>query len=256
MTTLWVRVLDLRADEKHSKVNKLRLVAETRTCKKPVRLDVQGDALLTVESHWKFSISSQSAETLSLELRKRCLLRSDKLVGKCILPLAWFPTNHVVREWFPMTLENQTEGLDAKTMILLDVHVDAQGAKKFKAAFSNLRVIPTWMRPADQFSECPAPPQVIFVIQEHGASQASGEQPRYVPVGSAQYPSVETLQSGGYIANVSSNEQGRQYYPPPLPGSPDFASNAGLQWPSVPGQYLSPTTSQVDDWRDAPPIYD
>jgi hypothetical protein len=74
--------------------------------------------------------------------------------------------NRVVREWFPMTDSAGPESGPVKTMLLLDVHIDDRKAGKFKAAFATLRIVPTWVRPPDDDAECPAPPQMIFVLQE------------------------------------------------------------------------------------------
>jgi hypothetical protein len=104
-------------------------------------------------------------------------------------------------------------------MLLLDVHVDARRAGRFKAAFSNLRVVPTWPRPVDDRTECPAPPQVIFVVPETDGRDAT----RYAPVATIQYPTAEmlagrppapeyhTTQPGW--SSVAYGQQGLPYYP-------------------------------------------
>jgi hypothetical protein len=243
MTDVLVRVLELRTEEHHSALNNLRFSAETRSSKRPLESKVQGGTFLKAAGSWKFSIPSQTSEMLSIILTKRRIFSRNKVVGRCVLPLAWFPTNYVVREWFPMINDLDPPGTDATTMILLDVHVDTRRCRRFRAAFSNLRVIPTWHRPAGQFSECPAPPQVIYVIQE--PNLAPGEPPRYLPVGSAQYPSPQLIQFGA---------------PPP---PPQFAGLQGPGWRyggsntslgSIPYPSVSIMQTPNGD-PDVPPVY-
>jgi hypothetical protein len=74
-------------------------------------------------------------------------------------------------------------------MLCLDVHVDARGAGKFKAAFSNLRIVPTWAKPGNVRTECPAPPQVIFVVPQREGEDVI----RYAPVATIQYPTRAML---------------------------------------------------------------
>jgi hypothetical protein len=85
-----------------------------------------------------------------------------------------------------MVSDSDPLGSNISANIRIDVHVDTRRAEMFMVAFSNLRVIPTWPRPADQASESAAPPQVIFVIADEHADQ--GGQVSYRPVGCAQYP--------------------------------------------------------------------
>jgi hypothetical protein len=202
MSTLWARVLELRTDEKHGRMNKLKLFAETRSTK-AIRLDVEGDTFLTGQGFWSFRVPSQANEYLSIALKKTYLFHKDKIIGRTHLPLDWFPTNRIVREWFPMTAENDGDGPEAKTMICLDIHIDTRGARKFKAAFSNLRVIPTWIRPLEMVTDGPAPPQVIYVIPE----DPNSDPPKFIPVGTAQYPSVEMFQADGPSNNSITNRQ-------------------------------------------------
>jgi hypothetical protein len=257
MTQFFVRVLELRTDEHHSALNSLRLSAETRTSKRPLESKVTGQTFLKASGHWKFSIPSQTSEALSIILTKRRIFSRNKVVGRCILPLSWFHTNYVVREWFPMVNDLDPPGSDPTTMILLDVHVDTKSCRRFRSAFSNLRVIPTWNRPNDQFSECPAPPQVIYVIQEPGTPP--GQPPRYLPVGSAQYPSPQLMQFGG---PPPPPPQLMQFGAPIAP--PQFAGVQGPGWRvggvnsaslgSIP--YPSVSIMQTPNWdSDVPPVY-
>jgi hypothetical protein len=126
-------------------------------------------------------------------LMKRIAFGPNRMVGRCGLPLDWFPTNRIVREWFPMTLQACSPFGEIKTWVLLDVHVEDRKVPKFKTAFANLRVIPNWRRPADADAECVAPPQVVFVIPQHG----DGGVVWYRTVGTAQYASPELVQGAG-----------------------------------------------------------
>jgi hypothetical protein len=249
MSQVYVRVLELRTDETHSRLNKLILFAETRSSKKTLHQAVHGDTFLKADGFWKFQIPSQTNESLNIALKKRHIFSPNKVIGRCILPMAWFPTNRVVREWYPMIEENQPQGSDSGTMILLDIHVDTKKAKKFKAAFSNLRVIPTWQRPVDQFAECPAPPQVIYVIQDQLQPQGPAQPPRFIPVGCAQYPSPHLVQHA---------PQGNEIPMAPLPcqyvggwnyGVSIVGSQNSIAYPSVSIR----GTSDFDS--DVPPVY-
>jgi hypothetical protein len=92
-----------------------------------------------------------------------------------------------------MVREGDPSGSDIGATLQIDVHVDTRRAEEFMVAFSNLRVIPTWPRPPDREIDCPAPPQVIYVVADDHAG-ADG-QVSYRPVGCAQYPDACALHS-------------------------------------------------------------
>jgi hypothetical protein len=245
MIKVFVRVLELRTEETHSRLNKLLFIAETRSSQKSVQQAVSGTNFLTCSRCWEFSIPSQASETLSLTLEKRRIFSRNKLVGRCVLPMSWFPTHRVVREWFPMVNDLSPAATDSSTMVLLDVHVDNQKVKKFKAAFSNLRVIPTWQRPVDQSAECPAPPQVIYVIHD----QTHPQQPRFIPVGTAQYPSPQMLQYGPMAPAPP---------PYPMPYQVQGQWTAGASFRSSQSSIIYPPVSIRDRTEyesDIPPVY-
>jgi hypothetical protein len=251
MATVFVRVLELRTDESHSRLNKLILFAETSSSKKPLRETVRGDSFLKCDGFWKFEIPSQSNETLNIVLKKRHIFSRNKTLGRCVLPTTWFPTNRVVREWYPMIEESEPQGSDSSTMILLDVHIDTKRAKKFKAMFSNLRVIPTWQRPVDEFAECPAPPQVIYVIQDQLQPQGPAQPPRFVPVGCAQHGSPQMIQPPPHA-------NGMAFAPAPPPCQYAGGWNYGVSIVGSQNSIAYPTVSirNTSDFdADVPPVY-
>jgi hypothetical protein len=193
MTVVHVRVLEIRTSETHTRVNKLLLFFESRSTPKAFRGDVRGEGFLQCDGTWKFHVLNQSSEFLAISLKRRHFFTADDAVAKCTLPLTWFPTNCMVREWFPMVRENDPSSTDIRAMIHLEVHVETRGAEPFMVAFSNLRVVPTWPRPNDPGEECPAPPQVVYVVAENPTEP--GGAVSYRPIGCSQYP--DGAQMGG-----------------------------------------------------------
>jgi hypothetical protein len=186
MTTVHVRVVELRTSEAHTRINKLLLFFETRSSPKPFRGDVEVGTPLHCEGAWTFSVLNQSSEFLAITLKRRRFFSADEVIAKCVLPLTWFATNRMVREWFPMVNESDQSGADLRAMIRLDVHIDTRFAEQFMAAFANLRVIPTWARPSENEDASPAPPQVVYVVGEPPVMP--GAPVSYRPVACAQYP--------------------------------------------------------------------
>jgi hypothetical protein len=177
----------MRTSEHHGGFNSLALYAETTSNRSQVKRRLSGP-LLHSDGSWHFRVPRLTGESLSLLLMKRILFGSNRNVARLILPLEWFPTNRMVREWFQMTNLYGRDGAPEKATILLDVHPEAHGAAPFQAAFSNLRIIPTWPRPEESARECPAPPQVIFVVAEEDRGET-----HYVAVGTMQYPTQQML---------------------------------------------------------------
>jgi hypothetical protein len=184
MAVAHIRVLEVRTLER---MQKLVLYMETRSSTSVQESGVTGNIHMKCSRHWHFSIPSQMSECLSLTLKKRRFFGANRRVAQCALPLDWFPTNRVVREWFPMTLGQYQMGAEVPVMILMDIHIDTRSAKAFRAAFANLRVVPNWPRP-DNGRNSPAPPQVVYVVPEHDNGGV-----RYRPVGSDQYPSPQVV---------------------------------------------------------------
>jgi hypothetical protein len=218
MTLLHIRVLELRTNEAHTRMNKLLLLFETRSSNRSFRGDVRGEGFLQCDGVWTFSVLNQSSESLAISLKRRRFFTSDDAIAKCALPLTWFPTNHMVREWFPMVADNDPAGSDIRAMIQLDVHVDTRAAAQFMAAFSNLRIVPSWPRPSDPGDESPAPPQVVFVVADPPTEP--GGAVTYRPIGSAQYPEPGSLQAGvisqGYGSGVFAPPSGARFAAPPV----------------------------------------
>lgn len=170
------------------------------TTSNPVRVerDVKDGAVVHCPGSWTFQVPNQSSESLIFLLMKRIIFGPNRAIGRCSLPLDWFPPNRVVREWFPMTATAGGETGAVKTMLLLDVHIAERKAKRFKAPFATLRIVPTWIRPVDEGTECPAPPQVIFVLQ-----------PGEMPPGAVPCPVQQSFGEGRNAAGLYDQE----YYP-------------------------------------------
>jgi hypothetical protein len=183
MPVVHLRLLELRTEHRSSTVNKLMISAQTTS------LASRRPSFRRSKS-WNFTVQHQHNENIILTLTKRIIFGPNRVLSRCSLPLEWFPTNCVVREWFPMTAGSSDGYSATKTMIRLDIHVNDRRAGKFKAAFANLRVIPNWPRPLDAHVNPPAPPQVVFVVTEE---TVQGEM-RLTPVITEQYPSVSLLQ--------------------------------------------------------------
>jgi hypothetical protein len=111
-------------------------------------------------------VLNQSSEFLGVTLKRRRFFSADEVIAKCVLPLTWFATNRMVREWFLIVNESDPSGTGLRAMIRLDVHIDTRFAERFMVAFANLRVIPTWTRPSDNEDASPAPMQMAYVIAE------------------------------------------------------------------------------------------
>jgi hypothetical protein len=262
MPRVHIRVLELRTDAPKSRINKLFLYAETTSSPTRERRNVKGNAVLTGSASWTMTVPRQTNEQIGLMLTKRIIFGSNRVIGRCVLPLEWFPTNHVLREWFPMTADGSMTCPNPKAHVLLDVHVEHRGVGKFRAAFSTLRVIPSWSKPANADVECPAPPQVVFVVAQ---SDPDGNV-SYSPVGAAQYASPEAFEVGAAIPPVQRQPQGDQRpqplaYPrvPPVQGQlpadrplPYPLPPQPLAYPRVPPAYANAEPAMVPGWDSRP----
>jgi hypothetical protein len=197
MAVLHARVLEVRTDEWYGWINKLMLYGETTSNPMRVSHDVKHGHIARCVRPWRFSIPHQAGESLVFLFMRRIVFGPNRLLGRCTLPLDWFPPNQVVREWFPMTDTYAPGTAPVKTMLLLDVHIDELKAGKFKAPFATLRIVPTWVRPADEGTECPAPPQVIFVL----------------PPGAVQFPAAQESRGSSWAAPQAAGSSGQAFYP-------------------------------------------
>jgi hypothetical protein len=179
MPALYVRVLEVRTDEQHDFINKLMVTVESESTQKQIRHAVTGRRLLRCDATWKFKLRAQPNGDIRIALTKRRVIGSDKEIGKCSLPLDWFPINQIVRDWFPLHEEkNEPEGQDARHWLLIDVHVNCRGNRQFSTSFSPLKVLSTWTRPPEPYAECPVPSTMVVVIQPE---DPTGNQPPRCP---------------------------------------------------------------------------
>lgn len=167
MMALNFKIIELITEEKRSSVN--HLYVNVRKSEGPnVKLtklkmltnkknnNLRNDKTVT------FDLATQNNMFLYLEIKRHRVIVSDDLIGKLTLPLEWFPTNHVVREWFPF---KQASKKNKSVMILLDIHVDARKVPPFMAPFATLRVLPCWKRPTQTENvDFPVHPPMVYVL--------------------------------------------------------------------------------------------
>jgi hypothetical protein len=205
MPALYVRVLEVRTDEPHDFVNKLMVTVEPESTQVQIRHPVRGRQLLRCDAVWKFKLRAHSNGDIKITLTKRRFLGSDKEIGKCSLPLKWFPLNRIVRDWFPLHEDNEADGRDPRHWILIDVHVDCRKNRQFRTSFSPLKVLLTWTGPPEPYIECPMPSTMFVVV---GGSDPTAIHPpadrlaepgvpgSHYPVNPPSYPSVPAMPFG------------------------------------------------------------
>jgi hypothetical protein len=191
MTKVHVGMLELPRAAEPTGIERLMLFTQTRSAKRPIWHPIKGGRFLQVHETWRFVIAGERSEELTLVLKRRCLLGGNKVIGGCSLPLDRFPADQVVREWFAMSRPEQMDPEVAKTMILLEVHVNRRGVKRFGTAHANLRVLRLWERRHDSLWSCLAHPQTVYAVQQE---HAANELPILVPVGSLRCWHVQTPQ--------------------------------------------------------------
>lgn len=166
MPVLNIRIVELMTKERRSSINYLYTFVHTSdTQNKMIKLRITTNKkgnVLVCEKQISFKIEYQSDNYLYFDFKRHRMLISDDLLGRLVLPLDWFPTNYVVREWFPIS--KQGKG-NEEAMILLDIHVDHRNVQPFMAPFSTMKVIPSWERPRlTENAEVAANPPVVYVI--------------------------------------------------------------------------------------------
>jgi hypothetical protein len=158
MCRVYIRLVELVLDL--DPVPKLTFVAEMMSSRKAVLQKVKAKGIRFCKNSWKFKCPCLEDEFIDLTLKDRMYKKSDKALGRCRLPLEWFPQDRVVREWFPMNTETD-QGPGPSIIMLIDVQV-AVKTKNFRASSANLRVIPGWERPQALETQFPLPPQLVF----------------------------------------------------------------------------------------------
>jgi len=193
MAYVYVRVVELRTNVAPGYRKKLLIAIELGSNHKSIKKDVKARRILYCEAFWKFSISSQATETFTVCLEKHNIFSPNRPLGGCTIPLEWFPSNRIVRDWFPIIDGEYVEGEDPPHMVLLDVHITTRKSSPFSSRFSRLQVFPTWKRPVDNNVECPALPQIVLVTAPQEGPQANRES-RYLTVGIMPTPSAREWQ--------------------------------------------------------------
>lgn len=206
MMTLHIKIIELLTEEKHTSMNPLNIfflcngAINTKFFKLKITKN-KNDNTLQCQKAISYDLSTQNNCDLVIELKRHRVIVSDDALGKLTLPLSWFPTNHVVREWFPFKAASKKI---KSAMVLLDIHVDSRKATPFMAPFATLRVFPCWKRPTQTMnSDFPVPPPMVYVL-------SSAEQ-RVIP-----------LQQ---LRVIASNQQANQQIPQASPGAQPIAQN-------------------------------
>lgn len=146
--TLNIRIVELLSKEKRTSINFLYFLTHTtgnehKEAKMKITTNKSGKILIC-EKPIAFNIESQLNNTIYMNFKRHRFIISDDLIGEVVLPLNWFPSNHIVREWFPIVTKNNGH---SGGMVLLDIHVDCRGADPFMAPFAHLNIRPTWRNP-------------------------------------------------------------------------------------------------------------
>lgn len=206
MLTLNIKIIELLTEEKHTSINPLNIfffchgANNTKFFKSKITKN-KNDNTLTCQKPIFYELMTQNNNDLVLELKRHRVIVSDDALGKLTLPLSWFPTNHVVREWFPFKAASKKI---KNAMVLLDIHVDSRKVTPFMAPFATLRVFPCWKRPTQTInSDFPVPPPMVYVL-------SSAEQ-RVIP--------LQQLRA------IASNQQVNQQIPQASPGAQPIAQN-------------------------------
>jgi hypothetical protein len=169
MPDVHLRVLEVRLESMEVSAKGLMIYSQMTSDPKRVKRDVNGSRLyLHCTKSMKFNVQPTPDNSISFWLVRHAYFGRGKTLGRCAIPLDWFPAERVVREWFPLL---ETDTAFTKTTLLLDVHITHANAKPFSATFARLNCIPTWPRPVDEFVEF-REPQVIFVVQVQPQAQA------------------------------------------------------------------------------------
>jgi hypothetical protein len=204
-------------------VNKLVVAAQISSAPDIQRQSVIGRVLRRCDSTWKFQIAHHDHEQFTLTLERRRLFSRNDEPASCSLPLGWFPVDRVVRDWFPMIETGVPPAPDgsSRTMVLLDVHLDSRKVGEFRASFAPLRVIATWPRPCDEFTECAAPKQ-IFIVVNHPSEVAVHQAHAAAPVPLA-YPPPTSQPAGVSDGSI----------PPVYPLDSVGAPGSAVEYPSI-----------------------
>jgi hypothetical protein len=241
---LYARVLEIRTPETSGFMNKLIAAAQISSAPECQRQTVAGKVLLRCGATWKFQIGHHDTDYFVLTLERRRIFSRNDPLATCSLPLSWFPVDRVVRDWFPMieTGASPTPDGSSTTMVLLDIHLDSRRVPEFRASFAPLRVIVTWPRPCDEFTEC-TPPKQIFIVVNHPNETAM--QQEYARPASAVYPPPLSLPSSAmyqsipyvYPASGEGEVPNAPYLPESALGYPSISSLSYVP-PGRPAEFL------------------
>lgn len=222
MPTLNIRIVELLTQEKHTSINSFHVLLHTsnhpnKITKMKITSNKNGN-VLHCEKNVSLFIPNQIGNYIYLDLKRYHFVISDDLIGQLVLPLDWFPTNHVVREWFPFVQSGNFMG----GMILLDIHVDARNVDPFMAPFTALRVFPCWKRPTlCENSEIPIIPPIVYIVspqQPSYSNETNQTQQQALEPPSQQYINIMPVNPYSRTDNLSNiplgyatNQQNEQH---------------------------------------------
>lgn len=202
MPSIHIRIIELLTKEKHSSINSFHVLAHASSNPTQVfKLKISKDKYSNVLSGDKPSsmpIFSQINNYLCIDFKRFHLITKDDLIGQLVLPLEWFPTNHIVREWFPIQRSTDCQ----VGMILLDVHIDSRNVAPFMAPFATLRVFPMWKKPTfGENCEIPVIPPVVYIISPNENTFSNQNQNNNMIPQAQEYVNVTSFPINPYSVN-------------------------------------------------------
>ena len=174
MFSIHIKVIEFITVEKWTVINPLILVFNMSNQIRKLKLIKKPEmSNYTCEKPIIYSSSNQKDTVLSIEFKRQKVFKQDEPLGKLVIPLNWFPSNHIVREWFPFRAASgnpnaPTYSKDLSSgYVLLDVHINYRNALPFMAPFAPLRVLPCWEKPkATTYYEMPIHPLKVVNTPE------------------------------------------------------------------------------------------
>lgn len=171
---------------------------------------------------WSMEIKKDFDRTsLELILKHHKLLGGESEYGRLQLPLKWFPSNAVVKDWFPISSKFVT-GTDGQQMMFnLAVHLSESSVSPFSAPAGSLLVAPAWNRPG-----CSAVPPT-HLVPSYPPPQGVPPYPGYIP---QQGPPPQPYPNSPVPPPVS------QVYPQPQYPQQSFPQYPSQTPPPMPNQ--------------------
>ena len=98
---------------------------------------------LSCNFQWTFNVGNVQQQKIEVQLKRGNFITGDDVIGSVTLPLTWFQKDSVVRYWYPMRRNNNSNPIFAD----ISVHLATSSITKFSANSGNLLVMPSWQIP-------------------------------------------------------------------------------------------------------------